>query len=762
MKAVRLGYDLADQGGDREDVVQVWNRVAAAGRRAGHWTLIVALVLTAGAPAAALAQDPTRLADPFIGSEGGGNTVPGASVPFGFVNASPDTTHGDTSGYDGWSPLVGFSAIHVSGTGGNSKYGNFRVTPTTGPVDPKNLAFSRRDEAASPGYYRVDLANGVAAELTATRMVAVERFAFPAGAPGNILIDVTSAVQLGGGGPRSLGGQVETHADGTVSGWASFRGGWTPTDYKLYFFAVFDRAPLIAGTWTASQGHSTLLPGIHDSDGGDQSQSMSNRLGTYASFDPADGPVVMKLAVSFVSEDRARQNMDEEAAARDFDTLHAAALKAWRGVLSTIEVSGGSDSQQRQFYSALYRIHTMPHDVSGDNPWWESQEPHYEDFYTLWDTFRGVHPLLTLIEPQRQRDMIRSLLDTYSHDGWLPDARVNGVTGLTQGGSNGDVVIADAIVKDLGGFDKDLAYAAIVKDGDVDSPDPMRFGRTLKDYGALGYMSLSETRSASRTMEYAYDDFAISEVAAALGHKDDAARFLARSGNWRHLWDDSLKCVHPRYDDGAWLENYSCDHRYPDATAPWWDHPYYEGNGYQYSTFVPQDVAGLIDKLGGRDGFSAWLDAFFASGNYDQGNEPDMLAPWLYIHAGRPDRTDERVRRILGDDYHMTHAGLPGNDDAGAMSAWYVWGAIGLFPNAGQPFYYIGSPLFVRTTIHLEGGRTFVISAPQTSAENLYVTAATLNGRPLDRAWLKHEEIVAGGVLELTMGPKPGMWAGKF
>ena len=706
----------------------------------------------------ALAQiDPLKLADPFVGSEGGGNTVPGAGVPFGFVSVSPDTTHGDSSGYDGWSPVVGFSAAHVSGTGGASKYGNFRVTPTTGPVNPKGLAFHRQHEAASPGAYSVDM-NQIHVDLTATRMVAVERYAFPQGmAPGNILIDVTSAIQLGGGGPRATGGHVETHADGSISGWASFHGGWTPTDYKLYFVAVFDKPAAQTGTWTAKQGSSQLMPGIHVTDGGDQREVISNRLGAYASFAP--GQIVqMKLAVSFVSEDKARQNLTTEAPGWDFAAIQHTAEDKWRSVLSTIDIDGGTADQRKQFYSALYRIHTMPHDVSGDNPWWASAEPHYEDFYTLWDTFRGVHPLLTVIEPQRQRDIIRSLLDTYQHTGWLPDARVNGVNGMTQGGSNGDVLIADAITKHLGGFDQNLTYEAIKKDGDVESDDPMREGRALKDYLSLGYMSLNETRSASRTLEYAYDDFAISEVAQALGKTDDAARFRARSGGWQKLWDDKLKCIHPRYADGSWLENYDCDYTYPDSTAPWWDHPYYEGSGAQYSTYVPHDVPGLMVKTGGKDGFVTWLDRIFDGRHYDQGNEPDILAPYLYIHAGRPDKTADRVRHILSDNYHPAHNGLPGNDDAGAMSAWYVWSAMGLYPNAGQPFYYIGSPVFSRTTIHLEGGKTFTVLAPATSDGNRYVKAARLNGKALDRAWLTHDELMRGGTLELDMAAAPGTW----
>ena len=711
------------------------------------------------------ASAPAQNVDPFIGSTGGGNTVPGASVPFGFVNFSPDTAHGDTNGYDDWSPVTGFSVTHVSGTGGNSKYGNFRVTPTTGPVNPRNLAFHRAGESAAPGAYdtTLDTALGpIRTELTATRRVGITRLTFTKNTPANILIDVTSAVQLGGNGPKATSGHVEVHDDGAMSGWASFTGGWNPAPYTLYFYAVFDRPPSAFGRWTAQQGQSALLPGIGNSDGGDQRDAISNRLGAYASFDTASDPTVeMKIAVSFVSEAQAQSNL-AEAPGWDFDALRDHARDDWTAALGQIEVTGGTADQRKIFYTALYRTHTMPHDLSGENVWWQGSEPHYEDFYTLWDTFRTVNPLMTLIQPDRERGMIRSLLDTYQHTGWLPDARVAGANGMTQGGSNGDVVIADAVVKKLGGFDQDLAYEAIKKDGDVNSADPMTGGRDLTDYLRLGYMPLNETRSASRTMEYAYDDFAIAEVAGVFGHSDDAARFAKRSLGWRALWDAKLGCIHPRYGDGAWLENYDCAYSYPDSTMPWWDGPYYEGNGLQYSTFVPHDVGALIERTGGKAGFVAWLDNIFDNGHYDQGNEPDLLASYLYIHAGRPDRTAERVRAIMAKDYRTTHTGLPGNDDAGTMSAWYVWNAIGLYPSAGQPFYYIGSPLFTRSTVKLERGKTFTIVAHGTSDSQIYVQAARLNGVNLDRAWLTHAEIMAGGTLELDMGAKPSGWAQTF
>jgi predicted alpha-1,2-mannosidase len=462
----------------------------------------------------------------------------------------------------------------------------------------------------------------------------------------------------------------------------------------------------------------------------------------------------MKMGVSFLSVDQARANVVRE----DFDTVRHQAEDAWEQVLSKIEVEGGTDAQRRIFYTALYRAHYMPHDLTGENVWWQSTEPHYEDFYTLWDTFRTLHPLFTLIQPERQRDMVRSLIDTYRHTGWLPDARIAGLNGLTQGGSNGDVLIADAMVKGMTGIDYETAYQALVKDAEVESARPLNEGRQLVDYKRLGYMSLTLNRSASRTLEYAYDDFAVSEVARALGKTEDAAKYLKRSANWTNLWDPKMRCIRPRYSDGTWLENYDCEHEYPDSTTEWWDAPFYEGRPIQYSTYVPHDVQGLIQRVGGDAAFVAWLDDFFERKLYTQGNEPDLLAPWLYIHAGRPDRTADRVRAILAGEYREGRDGLPGNDDAGTMSSWYVWGAMGLYPNAGQPFYYIGSPVFARVAIDLGGGRKFVIEAPGTSASNRYVQSAELNGKKLDRAWLTHAEIAGGGKLVLVMGARVSDW----
>jgi predicted alpha-1,2-mannosidase len=373
----------------------------------------------------------------------------------------------------------------------------------------------------------------------------------------------------------------------------------------------------------------------------------------------------------------------------------------------------------------------------------------------LWDTFRALHPLLTLIQPRRQRDMVRSLIDTYRHTGWLPDARIAGRNGITQVGSSGDVVVADALVKGLRGIDWGTAYRALVKDADVDSPRPLRQGRELGAYNRLGYMGLEQGRSASRTLEYAYDDFAVSQVARALGHTADARRYLERSRRWAKLWDPDTLSIRPRYQDGRFLTPFSPDRYYPDGELANFDAPFYEGTAREWSTFVPHDTQGLIDRVGGDAAFVAWLDRLFDGGGYDPANEPALLAPYLYVNAGRQDLTVDRVHELLRTAYGAGRDGLPGNDDGGALSSWYVWSVIGLFPNAGQPWYYVGAPLFEKSEVSVGRGRRFVIEARRTGEGDRYVQAARLDGRPLERAWITHRELVRGGVLELEMGPHP-------
>ena len=703
-------------------------------------------------------------ADPFVGTDNGGNIVPGAQVPFGFVHVSPDTVNPNTAGYRPNEDIVGFSQTHVSGTGGASKYGNFLTTPLVGDLRVNNLSSPKTEEAASPGYYTVRLTrSNVKAEMTATRLVAMHRYTYPASRQSHLLIEASSVVQPETGknaikNPHPIDCWVRVIAPNRVEGSGNFVGGWNQSPYTIHFSAEFDRPFVASGTWRDDRIEK-----------GRAAAANEGKVGAYVTFDTTtDHYVRMKVGVSFISPEKARANLTREIPGWDFDAVRRQGETAWENVLGQIRLEGGTESQRRVFYTALYHSHYMPHDLTGENAWWNSKEPHYEDFYAIWDTFRTHFPLLTLIQPDRHRDMARSLVDTFVHTGWMPDSRIAGANGMTQGGSNGDVVIADALAKGVTGIDYRKAYEALVKNAEVDSPRPLYEGRALAEYKQLGYVSLNYPRSTSRTMEYAYNDFCVGQVAAALGNAADSQKYLRRSKSWMNVWSDESRSARPRYADGGWLTPFEAAHFYPDKEYSYWDAPFYEGSGYIYGTYVPHDVQGLINKLGNDERFIAWLDAFFDnpptrdprfnSGLYNHNNEPDFLAAFLYIHAGRPDRTQELVRRILATEYTTGRGGLPGNDDSGAMSSWYVWGAIGLYPNAGQPFYYICSPLFQRSTISLAGGRKFIIEAPETSDGNAYVQSATLNGQPLDRGWLKHEEIARGGRLVLHLGAKPSQW----
>ena len=701
---------------------------------------------------------PTVEVDPFIGVDGDGNTVPGAKVPFGFANPSPDTVpetefRFDTSGYRSGRPVIGFSQTHVSGTGGESKYGNFRVTPTVGPIDFSAMASPIADEAASPGYYKGTLTrSSVTAELTATRLVAIHRYTFPATARANLILDAGAVIFTGGGDgrrQRPIHTRTRIVSPTRIEGTGHFIGGWNPSPYTLHFAAEFSRPFRASGVWRDG----ALLSADHVT--GEQKPA-----GAHVSFDTRrDRAVEVKIGLSFVSPARAAETIRAETGDANFETVRRSAAAAWNDVLGRIAIEGGTPDQRRIFRTALYRAHYMPHDLTGEALWRPAGAAHYEDFYAIWDTFRTVHPLLTLIQPERQRDMLNTLVAIYRQTGWLPDARVAGANGMVQGGTNADVLFADAWVKGLTGVDYATAYEAMVKNADVDSPRAAYEGRELGDYAERGYLSTDYERSASRTLEYAHNDFSIAQLAQGLCRPDDVRRFVHRSRRWAKLWDRSTRSIRPRGPDGKWMTPFDRAKLYmlDSPRFTWMSAPYYEGSAWQYSTYVPHDAAGLIGKLGGDARFVRWLDDFFrpGEGRYAHNNEPDLLASFLYIHAGRPDLTQARVRAIMAKDYRTGRAGLPGNDDAGTISAWYVWNAIGLYPNAGQDFYYIGSPIFRRATIDLGGGRRFVIRA---EGSGIYVAAATLNGKPLDRAWLKHAEIAPGGELALTMSPTPARW----
>lgn len=698
-----------------------------------------------------------RHVDPYIGSEGGGHVFVGATVPFGMVKAGPDV--GDNTGNGGWlpdGPVNGFSQTHVSGTGGGAKYGNILVQPTVGEVLPEDHGSPRAAEHVEPGLYAVRLTRfSTDVAVTTTRRAALYRFVYPTARKVNILIDAghcLSSYPNQNEDQRVIASEVHVISPHEVEGSTTVVGGWNEQKkpYRVFFYAITDANVSSSGTWKGKElGTGPSANGV--------------QTGGWLQFNTLHSRAVhLKVGISFLSTEQAKRNAVTEIAGFDFEKTHAAAVAAWEKALGAIEVSGVSADQQQIFYTALYHSMLMPADRTGENAGWQSKEPYYDDFYAIWDTFRTSGPLLTLIAPNRQAGMVRALVDIYRHDGWLPDARSGNANGRTQGGSNAEFMLADAYVKHLPGINWTDAYAAMRHDAEDTPPDQIMEGRGgLPDWKSKGYLTIEGVdRPASKQMDYAADDFEVAVLAKGLGKQAEFRKYLARSGNWEKLWnpdyveDGVHGFIWSRHADGTWKAKFD-----GLEGCSWGGDTFYEGNSWTYSTFVPHDVARLIVKSGGDAAFVDRLDKFFAGkGRYDVGNEPGFLAPYLYLWAGRADKVADHLREILATSYHTGRSGIPGNDDSGAMSSWYAFGAMGIFPNAGQDVYLIGSPTIPRTVLHLAGGRTFTITAVNASASNKYVESAELNGKPLDRAWFRHVDVGSGGSLVLHMSSKPASW----
>jgi predicted alpha-1,2-mannosidase len=718
-------------------------------------TLVFAVSL--GAQTSKASPDYTHNVDPFIGVDWGGNTFVGSAIPYGMVKVGPDmeTFDGRKSGF-GYSSngvILGFSHLHLSGAQG--KYGNILVMPSTGPLDLNDTKSPRSDEVNRVGYYAAKLTRyNVNVELTSSRRVGFHRYTFPASRQSHIVIDIAHALGLGTDwqAQKFLGAEIHLTSNREAQGVARFTGGWNRGgEYRVYYDIVLDTPAESTQTWTGS----TL------SASKDATVEANTPIG--ASFDfatKANQVIQAKVGISFISTEQAKQNVQQEIPAWNFAQVQAAATSLWNKELAKLNLSGETDSQRRQLYTAMYHIMLMPTDRTGENPGWKSSEPYYDDFYCIWDTFRTSSPLLTLISPDRQRDIIRSLVDIYRHTGYMPDARSGNDNGRTQGGSNANVVVADAYVKGLKGIDYDTAFAAMIHDAEVPPADPQKEGRGgLKDYNERGYITLADERSGSRTVEYSYDDFSIAEVACGLNRTKEASLYSSRTHNFEHLWDKDMTAegfkgfLRPRNPDGTWAAPYL-------TVRGTWPDFFYEGDIWTYSIYAPQDMRRLIEMAGGNTAFIHRLDWTFLRGHFDVTNEPGFLLPVLYNYAGRPDKSADVVHALLEKAFSDTRAGIPGNDDSGAMSSWLIFSTLGIFPIAGQDVYLISTPSIPDASLALGNGRKLRIIAKNLDPNGLnrYVQCATLNGDALTNAWFRHAQIKNGGTLVLTMGSAPSGW----
>ena len=670
--------------------------------------------------------------DPKIGMEGVGRTFPGPSMPFGMCKPGPDC---GVSPNAGWAKMpekvTGFSQTHVSGTGGGQKYGNILIQPG---VEPQK----RVNEEIALGYYATTFENGIRTEITTSERCAFYRIHYPKDAL--LLIDVThylgkDSVPDKREKQQFVGADIEIINNHEVRGFSRIRGGWNNGDaYTVYFCLQSDKP-------------------------------FEQKGKDIVAF--ADTLVNIKVGISYVSEQQAKRNIP----ANDFDSQLNKVRERWEQQLSKIQIKG-SERDKRMFYTALYHTMLMPVEKTGENPKW-TESPYYDDYYAIWDTYRTSTPLITLLDEQREADIVNALLNIYKREGYMPDARSGDCNGRTQGGSNAEVVIADAFVKGLKGIDYNLALQAMLKDAEVDpGADHEKHGRGgLKEYTELGYIPYGIDRAGNRTIEYAYNDYCIALVAKGLGRTDIYEQYLKQSKNWKNLWRsdyewDGVKgYIMPKDAQGRWLDSVPWGHSkvyhpqipYTPITKvapwylPWWSTFFYEALSAEYSLSIPHDVPGLIEACGGAETFRKRLDMFFDRKRYNVGNEPSFLTPCLYHWIGRPDLSSDRVREIVTSNYTDQPDGLPGNDDSGAMSSWLAFHMMGLYPNAGQSYYLLHAPLIPEWTLQLCNGKTLrgIVKGKGTHFEKV-----TLNGKVLDDARLEHADLMEGGELMFHVSTK--------
>lgn len=726
------------------------------------------------------AADLTRYVDPMIGSEGVGRVVIGPSCPFGMVKPSPDCTVAPNSG---WLPMPtqvnGFSQTHVSGTGGGPKYGNVLVMPYNSPsqhivngMTTGDNAFwidYRMWEKCSLGYYATKFSkSGVTAEVTTSERASIYRCNYPQWGEHCMVVDAgfflgENPVPKAREAQQFEGSAMMQISNNAVGGFTSISGGWNNgAQYTVFFYCETSNDFLIAKKWGEWNDTESI-----------QNAAFSNGVKSGAVLRFANNPdsVLMKVGISFVSLEKAKQNA-LTISGFDFDGTLASLKAKWQSLFERMTISeSASDAQKRMFYTGLYHTMIEPVDRTGENPKWQCDEPYYDDFYALWDTYRTSLPLITLVDEKREIDIVRSLIDIYEHDGYMPDARSGNSNGRTQGGSNGEVVIADAFVKNLKGIDYEKGLRAMLKDAEVAPKDDEAEGRGgLEEYNALGFVPYGIDRGGNRTVEYSLCDYCIGVVAKGLGKKEIAEKYFKKGHNWQNLWrsdyeHDGVKgFIMPRTADGKWIDDapygdpsMGMTFRYTPNTneAPWnnkwWGTFFYEATSWEYSMSMTHDIPLLVEACGGKETFEKRLDTFFSHNYYNVGNEPSFLSPCLYHWAGKPDKTSETVHKIINECYNDSPKGLPGNDDSGAMSSWLAFHMIGLYPNAGTDEYIIHAPMVECCKIKLSNGKQFAVQTKGFSPKHNRISRITLNGKSYSKYTITHADIMKGGVLTLHL-----------
>ena len=728
-----------------------------------------------------LPKEYTDSVNVFIGTGGHGHTFPGATLPHGMVQLSPDTR---LLGWDACSgyyyddtSIMGFSHTHLSGTG-IGDYGDILFMPVVGekpliagtaenPDEGYRSRFSHEQESARPGYYQVLLQDdSINVELTATLRAGLHRYTYPKASDARLIVDMEPTIH----GHQHPVTQIRVVNDSTIAG-MKYTVGWAKRHY-VYFYAVFSSPfdyKLYSGTEYQSDSTSVTV----------------NTAKAVISFRnlPADGRVLAKVGISSVDEEGARLNVEAEIPNWDFEGVMQQANTAWNEALGKIDIETSDNDSRTVFYTSLYhafiqpslasdvdgRYRTMGHEIK--------QDASYTNYtvFSLWDTFRAAHPLYTIVTPEQNQAFIRSLLRKYDEGGILPKWELASNETGTMIGYHAVSVIADAMMKKQCDFDVKKALEACIRSSVYDTTGVMPMmdrqilnGKlmpvSIKYKNELGYIPCDKVGgSVSQGLEFAYNDWLIAQMMKEHNRKDLYDKYMELSRNYRNYFDPETKLMRGRLSDGSWITPF-------DPASVQRPSNYVEGNAWQWAWFVPQDVEGLMELVGGQKSFEAHLDTLFTTsseltgdpnaaadvtgmiGQYAHGNEPSHHIPYLYNYAGAPRKTQALVDHILRTLYHNDPNGLSGNEDVGQMSAWYALSAMGFYSFCpGRPVYEIGRPIFDKVTIHLSNGKDFVIQAKNNSVENKYIRSMKLNGEDLAEPRFSHFDLMKGGELILEM-----------
>ncbi|MFS4416059.1 GH92 family glycosyl hydrolase [Maribacter sp. 2307ULW6-5] len=724
-------------------------------------------------------EDYTQYVNPFIGTSNYGTTNPGPTAVRGMVSVSPFNVAGPANmpfeKDSRWlsTPyvhentfLTGFSHVNLSGVG-CPELGVILAMPTTGALETDHLLYGSTysKAVAKPGYYGTTLDKyNISVATTATTRTGVSQYSFPKG-EANILINLGLGLTNEQGARTRIVSPTEIEGMRTVGSFCYYK----PEEaYPVYFVARFSEPATEYGVWKKQPEHKGVeaqwmaaYNGKTQIKEGFRQEVAGDSIGTYMRYDfETPTKVEMRVGVSYVSIENARENLERETDNRSFDDLVEAARAEWNQHLAQIEVEGGTVADKTKFYTALY--HTMIHpstlnDANGEYPKMKTRETLKTDgtrytVFSLWDTYRNMHQLMTLAYPAQQRNMINSMLRIYDESGWLPKWELNATETTTMVGDPAGIILADTYLKGIRDFDVEKAYAAMVKSADQLENNPLRPG--IKDYISKGYLTTATTNSGSvsTTQEYNITDNAIAQLAKALGKKEDAKRFQERSLSYRKLFDKRLNLLRPKNDDGSWVSPYD-----PNDGANFAKNlGFIEGNAWQYTFMVPHDIPGLIKLMGGKGPFIKQLETVFETGQYDMANEPDIMYPYLFNYVkGQEHKTQEKVASLLDKYYQNVPEGLPGNDDTGTMSAWAVFSMMGLYPiHPGNPVYALTTPSFDKITVHLDTTyypREKLVISKEGQGTIKHITLGGNNKLP--RFFVDHNDLVGAGQLHYVLEP---------